>query len=160
MSKKLNFTFEEFFKSDIAKKNNINNTTSNPKHLNNWMNLVVFCLQPIRDKLVSSKKSSCLNITGAFRSPQLVKFLGSETTGHPDGECADLSAPNMTQLDLFHFIIKMIKNNEIEVDQLIYEYDTNCVHIGYRTTSNRHQIMTRKIVNGKYIYTNVDISKI
>ena len=55
MGKILNFTFEEFFNSDIAKAKGINNTTSNPKHLNNWMNLVHFVLQPIRNKVVSSK---------------------------------------------------------------------------------------------------------
>ena len=42
MSKKLNFTFQEFFNSDIAKINNIDNTTCNPIYLTNWMNLVVY----------------------------------------------------------------------------------------------------------------------
>ena len=54
------------------------------------MNLVHFVLQPIRDKVVSSKLGTCLRIVGAYRSPKLVLVLGSAKTGHPDGECADL----------------------------------------------------------------------
>ncbi len=152
MAKKLNFTFQECFKSDIAKAYGINNTTSNPEYLNNWMNLVVYCLQPIRDKL-----GKPMNITGAFRSPKLVEKLKSSTTGHPQCQCADLSVNGMTQEQLFNFIKDMYKNGEIEYDQLIWEKDSNCVHIGYKTTVNRHQTMIRDKINGKYIYTNVDI---
>lgn len=152
MTKKLNFTFQEFFNSDIAKKYGINNTTTNPVHLTNWMNLVVFCLQPIRNKL-----GKPINITGAFRSTALVKKLNSATTGHPDGECADMTVNGMTQKALFYFIIDMYKNGEIEYDQLIWEQDSNCVHIGYRLSGNRKQTMIRKIVNGKYVYENVKV---
>ena len=155
MGKILNFTFEEFFNSDIAKAKGINNTTSNPKHLNNWMNLVHFVLQPIRNKVVSSKLGTCLKVVGAYRSPKLVLALGSAKTGHPDGECADLVVPGITQEKLFNFIIDMYKNKEIEYDQLIWEKDSNCVHIGYRGTQNRKQTMIRTKVGGKYHYENV-----
>lgn len=149
MAKKLNFTFKEFFNSDEAKKRGINNTTINPEYLTNWMNLVVFCLQPIRDKL-----GKPVNITSGFRSPDLVNVLKSSKTGHPQGCCADLSVKGMSKQELFNFIKDMIKNKEIEVDQLILEYDNNCVHIGYRTTTNRNQVLTRTKVNGKYKYEN------
>lgn len=152
MSKKLNFTFQEFFNSDIAKINNIDNTTCNPIYLTNWMNLVVYCLQPIRDKL-----GKPITITGAYRSPKLVEKLKSSTTGHPQGQCADLAVTGLSQENLFNFIIEMYKNKEIEYDQLIWEKDSNCVHIGYKTSGNRCQTMVRDKINGKYIYTNIDI---
>lgn len=150
--KRLNFTFEEFFHSDIAKKNNINNTTTNPTYLNNWMNLVVYCLQPIRDKL-----DKPIIITGAYRCPKLVKILNSSTTGHPQGECADIKATDLTQKQLFEFIIDMFKNGEIEYDQLIWEKDSNCIHIGYRGKNNRKQTMIRDIVKGSYVYKTIHI---
>lgn len=152
MAKKLNFTYKEFFKSDEAKRRNIDNTTTNPEYLTNWMNLVVFCLQPIRNKL-----NKPINITGAFRSSKLVDALKSSKTGHPQGQCADLSVDGMSKKELFDFIKDMIKNKEIEVDQLILELDSNCVHIGYKTTVNRNQVLIRTKVNGKYKYENVSL---
>ena len=49
----------------------------------------------------------------------------------------------------------LIKAGLIEVDQLIYEYDTNCCHVGYRAGNNRKQIMIRKRVSNKLVYYNV-----
>lgn len=155
MSKVLNFTFQEFFKSDEAKRLGLANTTTNPVHLNNWMNLVVFCLQPIRNKIVSSKLGPYLNIEGAFRCAKLVEIKHWSKTGHPDGECADLSVPGVSSEKLFYFIYDMKKKNEIDYDQLIWEKDTNCVHIGYRGDKCRHQTMIRTVKSGQYIYTNV-----
>lgn len=155
MAKKLNFTFQEFFKSDEANKLGLSNTTSNPVHLNNWMNLVHFCLQPIRDKIVNTKLGSSLIICGAFRCAKLVQIKGWAKTGHPDGECADLKVNGVSSEKLFRFIHQMFLNKEIEYDQLIWEKDSNCVHIGYRGDNNRKQTMIRSLLNGKYIYANV-----
>ena len=152
MGKRLNFTFEEFFKSDEAKKLGLDNTTKNPTYLNNWMNLVHFVLQPVRDKIVKNKIGSCLIICGAFRCPELVRIKGWSKTGHPQGECADLKVPQVSSEKLFYFIKDMIVKKEIDVDQLIWEKDSNCVHVGYRGTSNRNQVMIRTIINGKFDY--------
>ena len=96
-------------------------------------------------------------LTGADRSPKLVEKLKSSTTGHPQGQCADLAVTGLSQENLFNFIIEMYKNKEIEYDQLIWEKDSNCVHIGYKTSGNRCQTMVRDKINGRYIYTNIDI---
>lgn len=153
MTKKLNFTFQEFFDSETAKKNKIDNSTSNPIYLTNWMNLVVFCLQPIREKL-----NKALNIVSAYRCEKLNLIVGgSNTSQHSNGMAADLSAKSMTKKELFEFIINMYKNNEIEFDQLIWEQDSNCVHISYNTAGNRKQILIRYKLNGKLVYENYKI---
>ena len=155
MGKRLNFTFEEFFKSDEAKKLGLDNTTKNPEYLNNWMNLVHFVLQPIRDKVVKTNLGTCLIICGAFRCLELVIKKGWSKQGHPSGECADIKVPNVPCERLFNFIREMIKLGEIEVDQLIWEKDSNCIHIGYRGRRNRKQIMIRTIENNKFKYVYV-----
>lgn len=154
MGNKLNFTFEEFFKSDIAKANGIDNTTKDPRHLNNWMNLVCYCLQPIRDHIVNSKLGTCLIIEGAYRCPKLVNILKSSKTGHPDGECADIRVPNLSQEKLFTIIVDMFKSGKIEYDQLIWEKDSNCIHIGYRGPNNRKETLIRTKDSSGYHYQN------
>lgn len=146
------FDFYECFKSDTAKAHGIDNRTSDARILTNWMNLVIFCLNPIRIKL-----NRILNVTAGYRCLKLVEILKSAATGHPDGECADLDAPGMTKVELFNFIHQMAKNCEIEYDQLILEYNADglCVHVGFRKGGNRHQTLVRKIINGKFVYTAV-----
>lgn len=146
------FTFYECFNSDKAKENNIDNRTNDARILTNWMNLVIFCLNPIRIKL-----NKALNITAGYRCPKLVELLKSAATGHPDGECADLDVPGMNKLMLFNFIKDMAEHGEIEYDQLILEYNADgmCVHIGFRKGANRKQTLIRKIVGNKFVYTAI-----
>ncbi len=179
----LNFTFAEFFRSDYAKRLDVDNVTSDPKILTTIMTTVCCLLQPIRmlcnmfdivtpdndlnpyktyELIKLSKVTNIgLNLTGGFRSKTLIekckKLLGitMASTGHPDGECADLNRPGWTNLKLFCVLKALHKAGYLDFDQLIYEYDTNCCHVGYRGKKNRNQIMIRKVVNKKLVYYNV-----
>lgn len=181
--KELNFTFAEFFRSDYAKRLGINNVTSDPKILTTIMTTICCLLQPIRAlcnmfdivttdndlnpyknyelKRLAKPTNIGINLEGGFRSKDLIAKCKSvlgvvmASTGHPDGECADLSRPSWTNLKLFCVIKALHKAGYIEFDQLIYEYDTNCCHVGYRGKNNRNQIMIRKVVNHKLVYYNV-----
>lgn len=180
---KLNFTFSEFFNSDYAKQLDVNNTTSDPKILTAIMTTICCLLQCLRDlcnkydiavtgcsldpaknyqlKQLAKPTNIGLILTGGWRSKELIAKCKSRlnitmsTTGHPDGECADITRPSWSNLKLFCVIKALHKAGLIEFDQLIYEYDTNCCHVGYRAGANRNQILIRKIVNGKYVYTSV-----
>ena len=180
---KLNFTFEEMFRSDYAKRLVIDNVTSEPKILNTIMTTICCLLQPIRtlcnnydieitDNDINPYKDYTLKqrtkpeergitVTGGWRSKALIQACKSRlgiimaSTGHPDGECADITRSPWTNLKLFCVIKAFAKAGLIEFDQLIYEYDTNCCHVGYRAGKNRKQIMIRKNVNGKLVYYNV-----
>lgn len=131
----LNFTMSELIHSDIAIKHNINNMPD-INSLDNMLNLIVYCLQPIRDKL-----GKPITITSGYRCSRLVEILKSSKTGHPQGQCADLKVNGMTQQSLFDFIRK----SGIEYDQLILEdnADGYCVHIGYRKGNNRRETLLR-----------------
>lgn len=163
-----NFSYEEFFKSEYADKLKINNTTNNPRILTNWMRLVMCGLQPIRNEVVKVQPSAFMIITGAFRHQELIKKVFSvygivmSNTGHPDGECADIviSGPsgNWTCEKTFNFILQMLKKKLIELDQLIWEKDSNCIHVGYRHRANRNQVLIRtKNSKGDFNYLKVTV---
>lgn len=151
------FNFNQMFASDEAKKNNINNTTSDPVKLNNLMSLNCYWLTPLA-YLIKAELKKTLELTGCFRSSGLVAHLKSATKGHPDGCCADLNVPGMTKQQLFDYIRNAVKAGKLpKYDQLILEHnaDGDCVHSGYVVGKNRYETMVRTIVNGKYVYKNV-----
>lgn len=141
----LNFLISELIKSDTAAKYNINNMPD-INSLDNMLQLIVFCLQPIRDKLKRP-----IIITNGFRSVALwtkLKEQGlnpSKTSQHLKGQAADLKVATMTQEQLFNFI----RTSGVEFDQLIWEKDNNCVHISYAKGHNRKEVLIRDC-NGQY----------
>jgi hypothetical protein len=153
MAEKLYFNFmQDMFNSATAKANGINNTTSDPRILTNLLNLIWYCLNPLRVWLKLPVTVEC-----AYRCPDLNTLLKGAKTGHPEGYCADIKVNGWSQERLFYKIIDAIKLGIIEVDQLIWEKDSNCVHIGYRLGNNRHEILIRTYdsKNKKYVYTRV-----
>lgn len=142
----LNFTISELIKSDTAAKYNINNMPD-IYSLDNMLNLIWYCLQPLRDKL-----GKPIIITNGFRCFALWKKLNdlglnpSKTSQHLKGQAADLVVNGMTQEALFNFI----KKAGVEFDQLIWEQDNNCVHISFVKGKNRKQILIRD-KNHRYI---------
>jgi hypothetical protein len=151
------FNFDELFHSDEAIKHGWNNTTSDPKKLTALMNLTWYVLNPTRVE-VFKKYGVGISVENGFRCESLRAFLKAAKTGHPDGECADLTCSKLTAKDLFYFMIDLVKRKIIEVDQLILEHNKNgdCLHVGYRRNACRHQIMIRTInTDGSYKYTPV-----
>nr|DAJ74736.1 MAG TPA: peptidase [Caudoviricetes sp.] len=148
----LYFDFEnDMFNSDTAKALRINNATNNPKILTRLLQLIWYMLNPLRVFLGVPIIIEC-----AYRCPALNKILGGASTGHPEGYCADIKVNGWTQEKLFNEIVKLIRCGKIkEYDQIIWEKDSNCVHVSYRHKNNRKQIKTRTKQNGKLVYTNV-----
>lgn len=127
----LNFKISELIHSDIAIQNNINNMPD-INSLDNMLNLIVLCLQPIRNLI---KKP--MIITSGYRN-QKVNFLagGKINSQHLNGFAADFKISGMTP----NQIINIIKNSNIEYDQLINEYD-KWVHISFVKNNNRKQVL-------------------
>lgn len=117
----LNFTIKELVHSTNAIKAGINNTP-NIEQIDNLLNLIFYCLQPIRDKL---KKP--MIITSGFRS-QKVNFLagGAINSGHLNGTCADFVVKGMSIEQVYQFI----KKSGIKYTQLIQEKG-KWIHIQY-----------------------------
>lgn len=127
----LNFSISELCNSSIAKQKNIRNTPS-LNELDNMLNLIVCCLQPIRDYV---KKP--IIISSGYRSYALNKEVGGVyNSQHTKGQAVDFTIPGMS----INEIINLIRNSGIEYDQLINEYN-RWVHISYAKGHNRKQIL-------------------
>lgn len=125
----LNFSISELVKSDIAKNANINNTPS-LADIDNLLNLIYYCLQPIRDRL-----GRPMIITSGYRCAKLNALVKGKTNSqHLKGQAVDFHVNGLTINQVINLIIKY----GIEYDQLINEYD-KWVHISFVKGKNRKQ---------------------
>lgn len=125
----LNFKISELIHSDTAVKNGISNTPDT-NSLDNMLELIVNCLQPIRDKL--SKPMIC---TSGFRNNALNKLVGgAQNSQHTKGQACDFVVNGMTPAQ----VVEFIKNSGVEYDQLINEHN-QWTHISYNKGNNRKQ---------------------
>lgn len=127
----LNFSISELCKSDKAVQNNIKNTP-NITQVDNMLNLIFYCLQPIRDYL-----NKPMIITSGFRCPQLNKLVGGVSNSqHLEGKAADFIIKGETVAG----IIFKIQTSNLEYDQLINEQN-KWVHISFNKGHNRKQYL-------------------
>ena len=131
---KINFKISELIHSEIAERCKISNMPD-IKSLDNILNLIVCCLQPIRDVIAKP-----MIISSGYRSKALNKKVGgSVNSQHLSGQAVDFTVKNMKPDE----IINIIKKNNIEFDQLINEYD-KWVHVSFNSGKNRKQILCIK----------------
>lgn len=127
----LNFSLSELIYSETAVKYNINNMPD-IKSLDCMLNLIIYCLQPLRDKLQKP-----MIITSGFRNQKVNDLVGGVLTSqHTKGQAVDFIVKDMTVNQLIEFI----KKSGIEYDQLINEYD-RWVHISFVKNHNRKQVL-------------------
>ena len=141
---KLNFTISELTNSYTANQCKINNMPD-LQSLDNLLELIVNCLQPVRDYL---KKP--MIVTSGYRCKLLnQKVGGSQKSEHLQGKACDFVITGMKVAD----IVSKIRNSDIEFNQLIEEYskDGCWVHISYNKGFNRREVLRYK--NG--IYTKI-----
>jgi len=160
-----NFALWEFAKSQTADRNGIDNFPPLVVQ-DNLKKLCVNVLQIIRD--VTGKS---VDVKSGFRCEELEKIIAksgfvrwAEKRGyeklpyntvawdayfkrksHPKGEAADIEIKGMDNKELY----ELIKNSDIEYDQLILEYykkgvpSSGWIHISYREGNNRMQAFSR-----------------
>lgn len=130
----LNFRMSELIYSDAAIKNNINNMPD-INALDSMLNLVFYCLQPIRNLI---KKP--IIVTSCFRCAKVNSLVGGMSNSqHLKGEAADFQIKGMSP----NQIIKTIQKSDIEYDQLINEYD-KWVHVSFKKGKNRKMVLSLK----------------
>lgn len=120
----------ELIYSETAIKNNINNMPD-INSLDNMLELIVNCLQPVRELL-----GAPMIITSGYRNPLVNRLVGGvNSSQHTKGQAVDFTVLGITP----NQIISIIKTSKIEFDQLINEHD-KWVHISYNKGKNRKQV--------------------
>lgn len=118
----------ELIHSDTAVRQNINNMPD-INSLDCMLDLIFYCLQPLRDKL-----GKPMIVSSGYRNSQVNKLVGGVSTSqHTKGQAADFTVPGMTIAQVIDFI----KKSNIEYDQLIDE--RTWVHISFVKGKNRKQ---------------------
>lgn len=134
-----NFTYEEMTRTSQPFAN-----VPNAEQLVNLCRLCFYFLQPLREKL-----NQIITVIVAFRSVSVNKAVGgADSSQHLKGQAVDINCAKISKLELFKYI-----GANMDFDQLIYELDSNCLHVSYVSKqSNRKQILLRKKVNGEKQY--------
>ena len=143
-----NFLLRELLVSDYAVRKNISEQfTPDVAIIKNLTALCDKVLQPLREQLRLS-----VSVTSGYRCPKVNKGIGGALTSqHQFGEAADIHVSGKSIEWLFQFIIKA----GLPFDQIIQEFD-NWVHISYKSTKNRREILQKKKKRKKVIYTKVN----
>lgn len=137
----LNFKMSELIHSDTAKKLNINNMPD-VNSLDNLLNLIYYCLQPIRTKL-----NKPMIVTSGYRCEVLnQKVGGSKTSAHKYGRACDFIVNGMS----VEKIVEFVRFCGVPFTQLIEEHGKNgCwVHISYNANNLKKEVLRYK--NGVY----------
>ena len=144
-------SYKEATDSNTAKRRG-NDNTPNKDQLVNMERLANMVFEPLREKV-----GEPIKINSFFRSPDTNEAVGgSRTSAHcatNDQAAIDIDDDycSWTNAEMFHWI----KDN-LEFDQLIAEYPENgkpaWIHIGYRKTGNRKQVLIAIRKNGRTSY--------
>ena len=131
-----NFTLEEMISSATATERRIDNTPSEEVK-ENIQRLVDNALQPIRDMY-----GKPITVNSGYRSPELNKAVnGAKNSQHLTGCAADITVGSKaSNKELFGLILK----RDIPFDQLIDESGYAWLHISYKESDNRMQVLHLK----------------
>lgn len=144
-----NLTLGEVSKSATAIKYGISNKPTG-EHLSSLMLVAQKVFQPVRTHF-----NKPIAITSGYRSKALNDIIGGASgSQHSKGEALDLDADVYGGLENYQ-IFNYIKDN-LAFDQLIWEFgdDENpaWVHVSYKETGNRGEVLQAVKQNGKTIY--------
>lgn len=142
-------TLEEATKSQTAVRKGINNTPD-AETIARMQLVAIEVFEPLRKFF-----NVPIGISSFYRSPELNKAIGGAANSqHVTGEAMDIDADifgGLTNGKIFHFI----KSN-LEFDQLIWEFgnqtDPDWVHVSYKKSGNRKQVLAAVRRNGKTTY--------
>ena len=137
-------TLAEFENSPTATTHGINNKM-NESQIASAKLLCENVFEPLRLYL-----NIPIKISSGFRSVQLNKMIkGSLTSQHTKGEAMDIKIDAKG----FYFI-----KDKLEFDQLIWEFGNDeqpqWVHVSYKKSRNRKQVLKATKRNGKTIYSS------
>jgi zinc D-Ala-D-Ala carboxypeptidase len=127
-------TYDEATLSPTAIRNGISNQP-NEEQLHNMQQVAENLFEPLR-KLYGKP----IKINSFFRSQKLNQLVkGSPSSQHVRGQAIDLTGGSKEENKKLFELAKTL-----EFDQLINEYQFSWIHISYKTSGNRKQILVIK----------------
>lgn len=125
------FSIEEMCKSQIADKLGIKNVPCQAE-IESLTELINHVLDPLREQY-----GKPIFVNSGYRCLKLNKAIGGkQSSQHVRGEAADITAGSkLLNAQLFELLRKM------EFDQLINESDFSWIHVSYKKSPNRRQIL-------------------
>jgi hypothetical protein len=127
------FTITELCRSEEASRRKIDNTPP-PEAESALTSLIENLLDPVRRCW-----GEPLTVNSGYRCPELNKAVeGAETSQHLRGEAADITvgSPEGNRR-----LFELIEGSDLPFDQLIDERGYRWLHLSYRHTGNRRQIL-------------------
>lgn len=137
-----NFSYNEFERSDAAKRHHIVNAVTNAKVRDSIKVLVENILQPLRDALATP-----VSISSGYRCPEVNALVGGvPTSQHTKGEAADVCCDTLTPYD----IAQRAYDLKLLYDQMII-YPT-FVHFSHKKDGGqRGEILYNKSYRGRKV---------
>ena len=132
-----NFSLEEMYRSDTARRCGIDNKPQTEEVVENLRALCTEVLQPLRDHL-----GKPVVVSSGYRCKDLNKKVGGvENSQHLKGEAADIKVRDREELiDVMRYIM-----DETDFDQLIREKSgsTEWVHVSHKRNGNNRRMVLR-----------------
>jgi uncharacterized protein YcbK (DUF882 family) len=127
-------SYDEATLSPTAIRNGISNQP-NDQELNNMKLVAENCFEPLRKMW-----GKPIKVNSFFRSQSLNQLVGgSPLSQHTKGQAIDITTGTKTENKMLFELAKTL-----DFDQLINEYDFSWIHISYKTSGNRKQILVIK----------------
>lgn len=127
------FTIAELCRSNTADRFAIDNRCRK-EHVVNLTRLVENVLDPLRDAY-----GKPIIVNSGFRSEALNRKIGgSPTSDHMKGMAADITGGNPKENRRLFYLIQELR---LPFDQLIDEKNFSWVHVSYRGSDNRNQVL-------------------
>ena len=126
-------TYKEATFSNTAIRHGIDNTP-NAEQLTNMELVAKACFEPVRNWY-----GKPIRINSFFRSDLLNKKVkGSKTSQHVQGKAIDIDAGSIEENQK---IFNWLKDN-VQFDQLIFEYGGEWIHVSFNLGKNRKQVLS------------------
>ena len=132
-----NFSLEEMYRSETARRCGIDNKPQTEEVVENLRALCLEVLQPLREHL-----GKPVVVSSGYRCKDLNKKVGGvENSQHLKGEAADIKVRDREELiDVMRYIM-----DETDFDQLIREKSgtTEWVHVSHKRNGNNRRMVLR-----------------
>ena len=127
-------SYDEATLSPTAIRNGISNQP-NEQELNNMKLVAENCFEPLRKMW-----GKPIKVNSFFRSQSLNQLVGgSSLSQHVKGQAIDITTGTKTENKKLFELAKTL-----DFDQLINEYDFSWIHISFKASGNRKQILVIK----------------